>query len=224
MQLAASMSWAVNLGLKELAYEMRMTSYNLFVHLNQHAFSLEYSSPTAERRSPSPNLGDEPRVFTVDYSALRLSSGPLEGVTFGTTQWDEDNVLTVTFDRDGSGQRGKSFDHVYLYAYCPDLETGFMASPVYRRAKKVSVALPDIYKGHELHLYGMVCNEEGVWSETAYAGSVELGMRNEELGEPAERATESSRGWSAAKTTEPRTTTAEPRRGDGNAGKPPTVP
>ena len=214
VQLASAMSWAVNLGFRDLAYEMHMTSYNLFVHANQHAFSLVDN------------------VFTVDYSALRLSSGPLEGVTFGAPQWDEDNVLTVTFDRNGSGQRGDNFDHVYLYAYCPDIEDGFMASPVYRRAKKVSVALPDIYKGHELHLYGLVCNDEGVWSETVYAGNVELGMRDEALGEPAERAEGAQAGvkrsagmpsaWptTPVDTTDPRTTTTEPRRGDGNADPP----
>ncbi len=248
VQLAASMSWAVNLGLKELAYDMRMTSYNLFVHLNQHAFSLvERDRSGANQpneggaRANQPNEGgaraNQPNeggagVFTVDYSTLRLSSGPLEGVTFGAPQWDEDNVLTVTFDRNGSGQRGDNFDHVYLYAYCPDIEDGFMASPVYRRAKKVSVALPDIYKGHELHLYGLVCNDEGVWSETVYAGNVELGMRDEALGEPTELAEGAQAGvkrsagmpsaWptTPVDTTDPRTTTTEPRRGDGNADPP----
>ena len=59
VQLASAMSWAVNLGFRDLAYEMHMTSYNLFVHLNQHAFSMEYSSTNAERRSPSPKVGEE---------------------------------------------------------------------------------------------------------------------------------------------------------------------
>ena len=207
VQLAASMSWAVNLGLRELAYDMRMTSYNLFVHLNQHAFSLvERDRSGANQpneggaRANQPNEGGA-GVFTVDYSALRLSSGPLEGVTFGAPVWGDDNVLKVTFDSDGLGKQGDGFDSVYLYVYCPDLEYGFLASPVYRQDKKISLALPDVYAGHEVHLYGLVCNEDGVWSETAYGGNVELGMRseevgfneelgvrNEELGEPAEQA------------------------------------
>ncbi|MBR4505561.1 MAG: hypothetical protein IKP21_02170, partial [Bacteroidales bacterium] len=90
-----------------------------------------------------------------------------------------------TFDRDASGQRGEYYDSVYLYAYCPDMEDGFLAAPVYRRTKKITVALPDDYAGHEVHLYGMIVNEEGEWSETVYAGSVvseECGVRSEELG------------------------------------------
>ncbi|MBR4506637.1 MAG: hypothetical protein IKP21_07670, partial [Bacteroidales bacterium] len=47
-----------------------------------------------------------------------------------------------------------------------------------------TVALPDSYAGHDVHLYGMIVNEEGEWSETIYAGSVvseECGVRSEEF-------------------------------------------
>ena len=162
------MSWAVNLGFRDLSYDNGMTPYNMFVHLNQHAFSLVDN------------------IFTVDYSALRLCSGPVAGVAFGEPVWGEGNVLTVTFDRDASGQRGEYYDSVYLYAFCPDMEDGFLAAPVYRRTRKITVALPDSYAGHEVHLYGMVVNEEGEWSETVYAGCVnseECGVRSEEFSE-----------------------------------------
>ena len=165
VQLAASMRWAVNLGLRDLAYEMHMTAYNLFVHLNQPAFGLEDGA------------------FAVDYSQLRFSAGQRAAVAFGTPQVDEHNVLTVSFGKDNSGLRASAYDSVYLYAYCPDLEDGFMAAPVYRRAKRITVALPDEYAGHELQLYGMVCSDDGQWSETVYVGvgSLELVVGSEEL-------------------------------------------
>ncbi|MBR4506057.1 MAG: hypothetical protein IKP21_04710, partial [Bacteroidales bacterium] len=62
----------------------------------------------------------------------------------------------------------------------------FLAAPVYRRTRKITVALPDSYAGHEVHLYGMIVNEEGEWSETIYAGCVvseECGVRSEEFSE-----------------------------------------
>ncbi len=167
VQLAASMSWAVNLGFRELSYDNGMTPYNMFVHLNQGAFSLVDN------------------IFTVDYSALRLCSGPVAGVAFGNPVWGEGNVLTVTFDRDASGQRGEYYDSVYLYAYCPDMEDGFLAAPVYRRTRKITVALPDSYAGHEVHLYGMIVNEEGEWSETVYAGSVSYSSPLTSFGSPS---------------------------------------
>lgn len=169
VQLAASMSWAVNLGFRELAYDMRMTSYNLFVHLNQGAFGW-----TADASDGTEESGREASgVFTVDYSALRLCSGQRAAVAFGTPLWDADNVLSVDFGKDASGLRADLYDKVYLYAYCPDLGNGFLASPVYRRAKRISVALPDQYAGHALHLYGMVCSAKGEWSETVYAGELQ---------------------------------------------------
>ena len=187
VQLASYMSWAVNLGFRDLSYDNGMTPYNMFVHLNQHAFSLVDN------------------IFTVDYSALRLCSGPVAGVSFGEPVWGEGNVLTVTFDRDASGQRGEYYDSVYLYAYCPDMEDGFLAAPVYRRTRRITVALPDGYAGHEVHLYGLVVNEEGEWSETIYAGCVnseEGGMRSEEFSEEGgvrnEELGVSSAGWQPA--------------------------
>ena len=154
VQLAASMSWAVNLGFRDLAYSMRMTSYNLFVHLNQEAFSLVDGN------------------FEVDYSRLRFCSGPLAPVAFGEPEWSTDNVLSVSFTKDNSNLKKNRYDNVYLYIYCPDLQEGFMAAPVYRVTRSISVLLPDSYAGHELQLYGMVCSSDGVWSETVYVGAL----------------------------------------------------
>lgn len=166
VQLASYMSWAVNLTFKELSYEMHMTPYNMFVHLNQHAFSM------VERNNNGTNVDDEGpcSVFTVDYSTLRLSVGAVPVVAFGVPQIDDDNVLTVSFARDDAYPHGDNYDSVYLYAYCPDMEDGFLAAPVYRRTKRITAALPDEFAGHEVHLYGMVANEDGDWSETIYIG------------------------------------------------------
>lgn len=150
VQLAASMRWAINKSFKEVSYEMGMTPYNLFVHLNQHAFSL--------------NEG----VFTVDYRALRLSTGPLEEAVYEAPVWTADNVVTVNFERGG----GKGRDYVSLYIYCPEKETGILTAPVYRNAKKVSSMLPTMFAGREVHVYGLVSNDEGLWAETTYVGSL----------------------------------------------------
>ena len=166
VQLAAAMRWAVNLGFRDLAYDMHMTPYNLFVHLNQGAFGLEDG------------------VFTVDCGRLCLCTGPRAGVAFGAPEWTADNVLSVGFGKDASGRPAAAYDKVYLYVWCPDLERGFLAAPVYRRTKRVSVALPDDYVGREVHLYGMVCSEDGQWSETVYAGSLTLVERAYENDEP----------------------------------------
>lgn len=148
VQLAATMRWAINKSFKEVSYEMGMTPYNLFVHLNQHAFSLEEG------------------VFTVDYSALRLSTGPLEEAVYEALEWTADNVLTVRFARGG----GKWSDYVRIYVHCPELGLGILTAPVYRNDKKVSAMLPTMFAGREVHVYGLVSNDEGMWAETTYVG------------------------------------------------------
>ena len=150
VQLAATMRAAVNKGFKEVSYELGMTPYNLFVHLNQHAFTLRDG------------------VFTVDYSALRLSTGPLQEAVYGAPEWTADNVLTVRFE----GGSGRWNDYVRLYVYCPEWRTGILTAPVYRKDKKVSVMLSDMFVGREVHVYGLVSNDEGLWAETTYIGSL----------------------------------------------------
>jgi hypothetical protein len=64
VRLAADLGDTLVRTMREPSREMGMTSYNLFVHVNQQAFSmLPYSSTTAERRSPSPSLGEEPSLL-----------------------------------------------------------------------------------------------------------------------------------------------------------------
>ena len=161
VQLAAKMSWAVGTTLRDEARANGMTAYNLFVKLNQHAFGME----------------DE--RLTVDYSSLILSVGNVATVSLKSMEWTSDNVLDVRYERG----TGNSFDHVYLYAYIPDLEQGFLAAPAYRRDKRVALALPDYYAGHTAHVYLMVQTADGRWSNSVYAGEIALDECVEELQE-----------------------------------------
>jgi hypothetical protein len=158
VQLAAKMSWAVGTTLRDEARATGMTAYNLFVKMNQHAFGME----------------DE--RLMVDYSSLILSAGNVATVSLKSMEWTSDNVLDVRYERG----TGNSFDHVYLYAYIPDLETGFLAAPAYRRAKRVTLALPDRFAGHTAHVYLMVQTADGRWSNSVYAGEIALDERVEE--------------------------------------------
>ena len=150
VQLAASMRSAVLIGLTAEARSLGMTSYNLFVHLNQLAFSMVEGG------------------MQTDWRLLRLSLGPLPPVAFGVATIDEHNTLSVSFEANPMHMRADGSDMVRLYAYCPELGRGFMAAPVYRRSKRISVALPDAFAGKELQLYGFVQNNMGVCSDSFY--------------------------------------------------------
>ena len=153
VQLAARMRWAVVKTMTSLAREAGMTSYNLFVHLNQPAFS------AVEGR------------LAVDYSRLRLSVGDLPPVELREMSWGDDGVLTVNFR---SGSRF-SRDYVYVYVYVPDCDGGFLSAPVYRADRKVAFAMPRFFAGHEAQVYLMAMSEDGRWSDSLYAGPLEQG-------------------------------------------------
>ncbi len=146
VQLAARMRWAVTRTMTDAARAEGMTSYNLFVRENQHAF------------------GFEDGVLQVDYSTLRLSVGDVAPVVAEEATLTEDNVLDVRFARG----TGRGFDEVYLYVYVPELGKGFLSSSVYRRDKRITLALPDDFAGRELHAWLMVKTDDGRWSESAY--------------------------------------------------------
>lgn len=155
VRLASRMGQAVTLGLRTLADEADMTAHNVFVSLNQQAFSL------VDGR------------FTVDYPTLRLSAGPAAPVAFGEAAVDSGNTLTISFEKNPLRlTAADNYDYVYLYAYSHELQMGFLSAPVHRREKRIAISLPDIFAGKELHLYGMTQNQQGQMSETIYAGSV----------------------------------------------------
>ena len=146
VQLAAQMRMVVTASLTLPARKLGMTSYNLFVSMNQAAFA----------------------GGGVDYSLLSVSTGELAPVAFGVPSIDEDNVLTVTFEPNPLRVRADGYDGVRLYAFCPDQKKGFLSAPVYRRTKRIAVQLPSAFAGHELHLYGFVQAEDGRCSESSY--------------------------------------------------------
>ena len=161
VQLAAKMRWAVTTTLTALARNAGMTSYNLFVKVNQQAFSAVDG------------------VLQVDYSQLWLSIGDVAPVGFTDKERTEDNVLTIRYLK-GDGNR---FDHVYAYVWAPDLERGYLSAPAYRQDRRLAMALPDDFAGHEVEVFLMVESADGRWSNSAYAGSICEGECDREASE-----------------------------------------
>ena len=150
VQLAAKMRQAVVKSMTMLAREAGMTSYNLFVKVNQPAFGVEDGR------------------LKVDYSRLRLSVGDVMPVELREMVWEDDNVLTVRF----RSSAGSALDYVYLYVYVPELGKGCLSAPVYRSDKRISLMLPGFFAGHEAHVYLMAMSQDGRWSDSLYCGAI----------------------------------------------------
>ena len=156
VRLAARLRWVLLQSLTEPARAAGMTAYNLFVSLNQHAFS---------------EMDGELRV---DYPSLVLSTGPVAPVQAERVTVAGGTQLEVDFERNPLHLASNYYDSVHLYVYSPALGQGYLAAPVYRRQKKISVLLPDQFAGSEVHLYLYVSDQQGRCSETAYGGSLTL--------------------------------------------------
>ncbi len=154
VRLAARMRWVLLQSMTETARAAGMTAYNLFVSLNQHAFSTE---------------GGE---LKVDYQSLVLSMGPVAPVQASQVVATGGTRLEVDFERNPLHQQCDAYDAVHLYVYSPSLGQGYLAAPVYRRQKKISVLLPDLFAGTEVHIYLYVSDQQGRCSQTAYGGSL----------------------------------------------------
>lgn len=157
VRLAARLRRAAEVGLTAMGREMGMTCFNLFVSINQQAFGLRDGE------------------LEVDYSRLTVGMGPVAPVEFGEVRTDEHNVLTVRYKGNPTKAVCTSYDRVMLYVYCPEAGEGCMSAPMYRYDRQLSYCLPDEYAGREVHVYGMVQDDEGRAADSCYLGSLTAG-------------------------------------------------
>lgn len=154
VQFASTMHWVISEGLDRTAHEAHMTAYNLFVKLNQQAFSLVDGN------------------LQVDYSRLQVSAGGLAPVAFGPAQLDASGVLSVSFEPNPLHIRADKFDNIKLCLYCPEVGEGFVSNGDYRRTGNCRIVVPDWMMGHEIHLYGYARDTRGFCSASQYIGSL----------------------------------------------------
>ena len=112
----------------------------------------------------------------VDYERLQLSQGMVGGVV-ATDMGCQGGVLEVGFTTPKGTPKAARVDSVCLYAFSPELEEGYLAAPVYRKAESVKVLLPDELAATDLHVYLMAQDAQGRWSATAYCGMLPAGGR-----------------------------------------------
>lgn len=152
VRFASSARQALKLGLREKAAAAGMTEGNFFVMMNKAFF-----------------VRSDGQV-NVDYSRLKIASGSAADVYFHPARFEENEVVTVDFEKNSMSLRASGDDSVYLYIYAPGLGEGCLSAPAPRRSKKVSVSLPQWWAGQEVHVYGFVVDKEGRPSLSTYVG------------------------------------------------------
>ena len=179
VRFASKARQALKLGLREQADRHQMTEGNYFVMSNKRCFARTHA-PVAARGGDTPsNLEGEidgrlvqgsPSV-QVDYDHIVISQGAAAPVRFLAPRFEEDEVISVDFEKNSQFSRASSEDSVYLFAYAPGIGEGYLSAPALRRSKVVKMRLPQHWAGAEVHLYGFVVDREGRASNSAYIGS-----------------------------------------------------
>lgn len=154
--LAAEMHEVMDYGLRGEARRHGMTARNLFISLNRQCITF---------------AGDTPRV---DYMALRVAAGQLEGVSFEAPQMSLPLTVEVPFRELEGGNGGNGGDYVYLYAFAPALERGRLSLPAWRCQQQVVLTLPDSFAGCEVQLYGFVWDRDAMASPSVWIGEMTI--------------------------------------------------
>ena len=165
-QLASAMGQALRVGMRSAAWEWHRTAYNHFLSVNNPCFAMEEEA------------------LVVDYEHLLVSQGPVAPVGFALLALREEwagmgRESVIPFERNPLHLSANGDDLVYLYAWCPEVREGLLATPSYRRSKQVSITLPERWADREVHLYGWVVDVESKASDSVYLGSSVLSLADE---------------------------------------------
>ncbi len=111
-----------------------------------------------------------PTSVTVDYGAIVVSEGSCPWVEFGTPSFVEEAEVTVTFQTSSDMPGVSVDDQVYLFVYQPDSNLGVLSIPVARSTGSCTVAVPEIWSGMKVHVYGFAVSA-GATDGTVPAGT-----------------------------------------------------
>ena len=152
VRFASQATGALKFGFRQKSLEAHMTEGNYFVMMNKRHF---------HRREGQ---------LSVDYEHLKIAEGSAADVYFKQPHFEQDEIVTVGFEKNTMSLRASGEDSVYIYIYAPDLATGILSAPTTRRSRQVSLKLPTTWAGHEVHIYGFVVDKEGRASNSTYIG------------------------------------------------------
>lgn len=138
-KLGSTLMGAIKMGFYKVA--KNMSEFDLFISKN-------FAYVTAN------NTGET----VIDYGSLSIADGPVVGVNFGAVDYGETQHLNISaaFTGNLDIEGADSNDDVYLVAYCPELDMAVTSAPVKRSQAAVTVAVPSLWDGQEVYVYGFV--------------------------------------------------------------------
>lgn len=156
--LASMFLPAISVGLKNLAGSRKSTDVGEFVRLNW-----------AKIQAATP--GD----YTIDYTGLVIAKGGLCGVDFGSPAFDDPLEVAIDITPNLDGYKANANDKVYIFVYCPDMESVLLPTPVSRSTNSVTIPVPNSWNGQKVYIWGFTLgnatDNKGLCSNSTYIGS-----------------------------------------------------
>lgn len=122
-----------------------------------------------------------PDSLNVDYTSLTLCKGPLAEVGFEAPGFDTPGQIKVDWQAHLQVASADANDKVYVFVYCPDTKSGFLAEPKERSTGNMDITVPGDWNGLKVHLYGFVTSDKtnrkkpNSVSNSVYIGSGNIG-------------------------------------------------
>lgn len=122
-----------------------------------------------------------PDSLNVDYTSLTLCKGPLAEVGFEAPGFDTPGQIKVDWQAHLQVASADANDKVYVFVYCPDTKSGFLAEPKERATGNMDITVPQDWNGLKVHLYGFVTSDKtnrkkpNSVSNSLYIGSGNIG-------------------------------------------------
>ena len=149
-------------GLRMASKNSHLTECNYFMRINKGCFALADGK------------------LEVDYASLVVSEGPVAPVAFDAPQLVDETTISISFEKNPLHKATKQDDKVYLAVCCPELNAFILSDPVYRNERHLTISLPSVMAGKEVHLYGFVQDFVGRTSMSQYIGCGVLALETSE--------------------------------------------
>ncbi len=116
----------------------------------------------------------DPAAPTIEYSDIVCAEGGLPSASFGSASFADPLSVTVpltdTTDVPGAGAN----DEVYAFVYNPAQKSGILSKAERRNQEEITVAVPAVWNGERVHVYGFVVGASpetiGTVSNSTYIG------------------------------------------------------
>ena len=107
--------------------------------------------------------GDEYQS-TIDWGAVAISKGTAQPPLFDAPAFDEEATVKVSWTPEGNNT-----DIVQVLVYQPDTNKGFYSTPTSMGAGSLSVVVPALWSGMDVHVYGFCLRETESGQAVSYS-------------------------------------------------------